>query len=140
MLPVVAVVAGAVVIGYGAYKLLFDNEPEKHFCSLCNQEINNPDVSSRGNRYCSICLSSPYNSVEVFSAGYQGDRYKPCVDKKTISTCYFKDKGDAEFELKLKASLIGCNVVYNVSYDSKKERDGNYYYSVWKAEGKAAKK
>ena len=115
-------------------------EPQKRFCSLCSQELKNFVKDYPRNIYCPICLSLPHESVEVFTTGYRGTRYKPCVDKENISTDYFKDKLAAEFELKLKASLLDCNVVYNVSFISKKENDGNYYYSVWKAEGMAAQK
>ena len=115
-------------------------EPPKRFCSLCNQELKDNVENYPGNLYCTTCLSLPHEAVKVYPTGYEGNCYKPCVDKEIILTDYFRDRNKAKFELKLKASLLDCNVVYNVSFDQKKKYSGNYIYSVWKAQGMAAKK
>lgn len=78
--------------------------------------------------------------MQIYSKNYQGmiEHDKTC--NISITSNEYKDKDEALYSLKLKATNLDCDMIYNLSYEKETENDGNYYYSVWRASGIATKK
>lgn len=80
--------------------------------------------------------------IDDYSKNYRGRiEYDEDCNILINSNKFFKDKDDALYSLKLRASKLGCNVIYNLDYDKQTEYEygSNYQYTVWSATGIASK-
>ena len=77
-------------------------------------------------------------NVRLYSNRYLG-RLPKYTQEISIQTEYYRDKNEAENEMKLIAAHLGCRNVIDVRYNKKSEEDGNYIYSVFQYEGKGIK-
>lgn len=72
--------------------------------------------------------------VVIYSINYKGK--KPELKfKKKIFTREYRNKDDAERELRIIAAKNSCFVILDVEFSKTTMNDGNYIYSVWKASG-----
>ena len=87
------------------------------------------------------------NNIESFSHRYKGkiglDSKK---EQKNLKSEWFKDKDDAEKQLKITASFLDLDIIYNFKVEHRTDNEdsdngkGTYYYKVFSASGTAAKK
>lgn len=146
----------------------------KTFCSTCIDEVSAPksimNLLEKVNNYtpefsitkfayvlCPKCAVHFNNTVrqmevattnthrvELVSCNYHGR--KPYTGTPIpISTDYYKDKSDAEEELKILAKYHNCNMVINTRIykernEEKTEKGGTYVYTTWSYTGDAVKK
>lgn len=79
--------------------------------------------------------------MDTYSKNYQGRIVHDENCTININSNEFRNKDDALYSLKLQASNLGCNIIYDLSYEKETRNDGdNYYYSVWRVLGIATKK
>ena len=89
-----------------------------------------------------------HTSIEVFPSTYKGNIKKLYnSEEKRIKTKFFRDRQDAEEQLKFIASYHGFDLIYDRAYHKKTDSEftgrslkGTYYYSTWAAEGIACRK
>lgn len=86
------------------------------------------------------------NLMEAYSSRYRG---RIPIDSKhdlvQIITPWFREKADAELAIKVEAAFKGFDLVIeqNLEKDTDSEEgtgNGTYYFAIWRATGKAAKK
>lgn len=85
--------------------------------------------------------------MEAFSAAFKGripvDPSGPCVQ---LSTRRRRERSDAELELKIEAVKHGCDVVYEVKFETTKDSEpsdngvGTYRYTRFRYTGKGGKR
>ena len=124
------------LIALGGVLLSSVKEEEKRECMVCGKEIKD-DIPQD---LCDECRLLNISDVEVFSANYLGDKYKPCNDVGVVSSLPHRDKFDAMVELKMRAKRMGCDIIHDVVWKCHKGCSGNYVYSIWRAEGVAAQR
>ena len=148
-------IAGAVVLGYVIKKKMSDskkmsdpNQPqspicqrEEHTCDLCGIVVSEECLVQVYSKYCCpSCRQYHPNNVEVYPESYKGSKFMPCNYKETISSNWHSNKDFATGELKMMAAQKGCDLIYSVTYKEDLRMHGNYYYTIWKAVGRAAEK
>lgn len=73
-------------------------------------------------------------NVRLYSQRYQG-RLPKHKEETHIKTGFYRDRNNAEEELKNIAAHLGCRNVINVRYNRDTNEDGNYKFSVFQYEG-----
>lgn len=85
-------------------------------------------------------LKSGAMTVQHYSKNYQGAIKHDRNCNINIASGQFKTMEDALYSLKLEATNLDCDMIYNLSYKKETENDGgNYYHTVWSASGIATK-
>lgn len=82
--------------------------------------------------------------VKTVSDNYQGNKFNNLHKTMELQTRYYKNKGDAENDIKSMAKYLGCTHVLEMSFDRDEDEErgpkgGIHYFSVWSASGYAAK-
>jgi len=80
------------------------------------------------------------DNVRIFSINYKGKIPKSTLGGRIVKTNFYKNRCDAEYDLKLITKYLGgtsiINVKYNKDTDSRQtDSGGEYYYTIWQAEG-----
>lgn len=128
---------------------------EAYVCYNCLKSMENLDTRyfpfpiKQEGKYCSKCYETKvqpivdnvrhalinFQGVELFSENYKGEVAVPGSQMQMIRTDYFKDREVADKSLKHIAAFLRCDVVVNVHYDKKKQKENNYYFTTWRAIG-----
>jgi len=82
--------------------------------------------------------------VELFPSTFHGRvPFDYSREKRDLETDWFRDRSDAEYQLRTTARFMGFDLVYGVSQDRKTDSEpgsgqGTHYYSVFSLRGVAA--
>lgn len=82
--------------------------------------------------------------VKLVSENYFGNRFDRLKRVKWLETSYYRDRSDAEDDIKSMAKYLGCTHVLEFNFDRQEEEEdgpkgGTHIYSTWSARGVAAK-
>lgn len=82
--------------------------------------------------------------VKLVSGNYLGNRFDRLKKVKCLKTSYYRNKSDAENDIKSMAKYLGCTHVLELSFDRREDEEkgpkgGTHIYSTWSAIGIAAK-
>ena len=84
------------------------------------------------------------SDIETFPNTYKGKLINRLTKVKRLSSAYYRDRSDAEEELRTMAKYLGCTHVIEISWDryeceEKGPKGGTHVYNEWSAVGYAAK-
>lgn len=107
-------------------------------CKICWRDKVKPIVS-----HYEEALQN-YIMIELVSDNYRGNKSKIDKDAILLESQWFRDRNEAEKSLKVTAKFLDRNLVNRVTYSKETrskgtEGEGTYYYTVWKAEGRACR-
>ena len=94
--------------------------------------------------YFYIYPNADNDDIELVSNNYNGERYRSLTKVQKISSSFYRDRYDAEEEIKTMAKYLGCTHIVNLRWrsDTGEEegpKGGTHIYTVWQAIGYAAK-
>jgi hypothetical protein len=107
-------------------------------CSKCHQSRLAP-IEERYGEACERC-----HEVELFPSTFRGRvPFDYSREKRDLETDWFRDRSDAERQLRTTARFMGFDLVYNVSQDRETGSEpgsgkGTHYYSMFSLRGVAA--
>ena len=108
-------------------------EAGKWYCKECHQSHVAP-LRPRYEEACKRC-----QEVELFPSTFHGRvPFDYSREKRDLETDWFRDRSDAERQLRTTARFTGFDLVYGVSQDRKTDSEGTYCYSVFSLRGVAA--
>ena len=89
-------------------------------------------------------INADNDDIELVSNNYNGERYRSLTKVQKISSSFYRDRYDAEEEIKTMAKYLGCTHIVNLRWrsDTGEEegpKGGPHIYTVWQAIGYAAK-
>lgn len=138
-------------------KVRYDGDINKFLCSADDDYVT-PNSRLLGSHYlCKDCspqyevkykrmldATENHADVRLVSENYLGDRFDRLTKIKSLQSSWYRDKHDAQEELKSMAKYLGCTHVLNFYFDrdeceEKGPKGGTHIYSVWSAIGVAAK-
>ena len=89
-------------------------------------------------------INADNDDIELVSNNYNGERYRSLTKVQKISSSFYRDRYDAEEEIKTMAKYLGCTHIVNLRWRSDTDEEegpkgGTHIYTVWQAIGYAAK-
>ena len=82
--------------------------------------------------------------VKIVSSNYQGNRFDHLTKIQHVETYAYREKSDAEDDLKAMAKYLGCTHVLNVEWERTEDEEkgpkgGTHFFSRWSACGDVSK-
>ena len=115
---------------------IFNDIPDL-WCPSCDEQKIGSIVSERLERYDNSLKLA--REVTCYSHRYRGQIRFIAGDSRHISSLQFRDRDEAEHNLKINAAYFNYDTIANLHFERETENDGNYQYTVWRASGDAGK-